>query len=552
MTVTEFCETALVLGRAVTGCASSSPTTVTSPAPTPGLTCANVRCAEQCVMEYAPEESMFQPQCVPLRTAGQVCGSTMVGDQGRCAEGLSCLCVGNCANPQIADAPKTCVENNTSEDLTCANVRCAEQCVMQFSPVNGGLEPQCISMRTLNQGCGPSMLGDLGRCAEGLTCACKGDCVDPLVADATSQCVEIATTPLPDLSCANVRCVDQCVMQYSEETEGLSPVCVPFRTVNQACGETVGGDLGRCGNNLTCACIGDCANPQIADAPKTCVEPSEIQCCEALTASCTSSFSSPHPNLSDLISHFFWGPGMACSANMTIESFCTMLAGDERWVQGCPTPACERGEETASCFAPPCNSATCPMTPDAICVDNYCGGCHALWYSTDGRKVQCATGRTTTKASSTDSNRSQISGSPTAEPNTSAAPCVCPEIYAPVCANNKTYASGCEAACHGKDSFSTGACETKASASSKVPAISGATIAVTTVLVIAFVVIAISVKKGTESTASRLNFSNPTYAQPAPAQPPQKDAPPLYEAATPQDEYLSICTIDVVGTEVEV
>ncbi|CAK8698451.1 uncharacterized protein LOC143450546 [Clavelina lepadiformis] len=32
------------------------------------------------------------------------------------------------------------------------------------------------------------------------------------------------------------------------------------------------------------------------------------------------------------------------------------------------------------CFARPCSVTKCPAVPDATCIDNYCGGCHAIFH----------------------------------------------------------------------------------------------------------------------------------------------------------------------------
>jgi len=47
------------------------------------------------------------------RTLGQTCGSSIAGFVGNCADGLKCACVGECANPNIADAPSTCIEGKS-------------------------------------------------------------------------------------------------------------------------------------------------------------------------------------------------------------------------------------------------------------------------------------------------------------------------------------------------------------------------------------------------------------------------------------------------------
>jgi hypothetical protein len=51
------------------------------------------------------------------RNEGDECGSTIAGDLGGCAAGLECVCVGDCASPDVKDAPSTCVRQATGTGL---------------------------------------------------------------------------------------------------------------------------------------------------------------------------------------------------------------------------------------------------------------------------------------------------------------------------------------------------------------------------------------------------------------------------------------------------
>ncbi|CAF1224435.1 unnamed protein product [Rotaria sordida] len=51
--------------------------------------------------------------------------------------------------------------------------------------------------------------------------------------------------------------------------------------------------------------------------------------------------------------------------------------------------SCPPGQSEVQCLVDPCQGATCPACPNAKCVSNYCGGCHALWYKSDGTPVNC-------------------------------------------------------------------------------------------------------------------------------------------------------------------
>ncbi|XP_078660703.1 uncharacterized protein LOC144905153 [Branchiostoma floridae x Branchiostoma belcheri] len=50
---------------------------------------------------------------------------------------------------------------------------------------------------------------------------------------------------------------------------------------------------------------------------------------------------------------------------------------------------CPKDQPRVECFADPCEVTTCPATPDAECVSNYCGGCHANFFNSDGEPACC-------------------------------------------------------------------------------------------------------------------------------------------------------------------
>eukprot|EP00058_Branchiostoma_floridae_P018953 XP_002604442.1 hypothetical protein BRAFLDRAFT_122288 [Branchiostoma floridae] len=50
----------------------------------------------------------------------------------------------------------------------------------------------------------------------------------------------------------------------------------------------------------------------------------------------------------------------------------------------CNITGCPDDSPMVYCFADPCTVATCPATPDATCVSDYCGGCNANFFDTDG------------------------------------------------------------------------------------------------------------------------------------------------------------------------
>ncbi len=45
---------------------------------------------------------------------------------------------------------------------------------------------------------------------------------------------------------------------------------------------------------------------------------------------------------------------------------------------------CEEGVPLVDCFVSPCQFSLCPAYPEAVCEDDYCGGCNARWYVQQG------------------------------------------------------------------------------------------------------------------------------------------------------------------------
>merc|ERR1719397_228040 len=67
------------------------------------------------------------PEVKP-RELGETCGYVFgLGYAGDCAEGLTCACVGMCANPWIADYPSTCVEEVVV--VTCPDTSDCRECL---------------------------------------------------------------------------------------------------------------------------------------------------------------------------------------------------------------------------------------------------------------------------------------------------------------------------------------------------------------------------------------------------------------------------------------
>ncbi len=55
----------------------------------------------------------------------------------------------------------------------------------------------------------------------------------------------------------------------------------------------------------------------------------------------------------------------------------------------CTNPTNGQKDTLVNCVVSPCSTAKCPSNPKAICFDNYCGGCNAVFFTMQGERVQC-------------------------------------------------------------------------------------------------------------------------------------------------------------------
>eukprot|EP01083_Nonionella_stella_P051377 136388_1 len=92
---------------------------------------------------------------------------------------------------------------------------------------------------------------------------------------------------------------------------------------------------------------------------------------------------------------------------------------------------CDIGQ-TVNCLVAPCEvSSGCQMHPNAVCVNDYCGGCTAKWYD----KMLVQTLDNDLMEDVTDSCD---------------AGCICPAVFDPVyCEDGETYSNSCDAGCNG-------------------------------------------------------------------------------------------------------
>ena len=50
-------------------------------------------------------------------------------------------------------------------------------------------------------------------------------------------------------------------------------------------------------------------------------------------------------------------------------------------------PGCPKGQDIVPCFVDPCQFASCPSFPHALCVADHCGGCNARFFLQGGKEV---------------------------------------------------------------------------------------------------------------------------------------------------------------------
>ncbi|KAK7095331.1 hypothetical protein V1264_006754 [Littorina saxatilis] len=59
-------------------------------------------------------------------------------------------------------------------------------------------------------------------------------------------------------------------------------------------------------------------------------------------------------------------------------------------VVACKNLACPQG--FVNCFVAPCQFAHCDNHPNAVCHDDYCGGCNDIWFENGVRINDCTNG----------------------------------------------------------------------------------------------------------------------------------------------------------------
>ena len=92
------------------------------------------------------------------------------------------------------------------------------------------------------------------------------------------------------------------------------------------------------------------------------------------------------PSLSDKCPKIREGSFGACSFICSDDDDCQL--GQICCSNGCGRDCiCPPDQPLAKCFAAPCKVATCPAHPDATCREEYCGGCIARFFDSNGNEV---------------------------------------------------------------------------------------------------------------------------------------------------------------------
>merc|ERR1719285_1318724 len=94
--------------------------------------------AEREVYVTATTTTTAATRPLKVRKSGETCGYVFgIGNVGDCVDGLTCACVGACADPMIADAPSSCIRTET---VPCANgEECGTACHLDKSWMGNGV-----------------------------------------------------------------------------------------------------------------------------------------------------------------------------------------------------------------------------------------------------------------------------------------------------------------------------------------------------------------------------------------------------------------------------
>jgi hypothetical protein len=84
-----------------------------------------------------------------LKGLGESCGECFSesGFCGTCQDGLACKCIGDCANPMIADAPATCVESTATTTFKAMSQSDEKQCKSWCSTAQKAWSTKCTWLK---------------------------------------------------------------------------------------------------------------------------------------------------------------------------------------------------------------------------------------------------------------------------------------------------------------------------------------------------------------------------------------------------------------------
>lgn len=156
----------------------------------------------------------------------------------------------------------------------------------------------------------------------------------------------------------------------------------------KCCGGTAGNDV--CGPTENTMCASPSA---LLDNAKAALPPpfdagTEVDCTElnAVQASQRLNSSMCHQLIGNIPEDVTFGwflntVASQCCIDGVVSSICN------HWTPNEHQPTCPPGEHF-TCLDSPCARASCPRVPEAMCVENYCGGCNAEWYRPNGERVR--------------------------------------------------------------------------------------------------------------------------------------------------------------------
>jgi len=249
------------------------------------------------------------------KTDGQSCGATAFGDAGKCMIGFDCVCVDECADPDIADAPSTCKSG-----------ACNKICPILYQPLCGTDGFQYANRCEF----------DIAVCQFSyLQIAYDGECRAPTVAPPTVP-VASCSTLFDCVSCASVY---QCVWDGRTCFSSIQQLPPPFVNTPAQCPVNpqscpVYTDCTTCATAPGCTWFG--AYCQYSQWPVA-GYPNDPRMCPANPATCTASTTcetcTANPN-----SGCYWGSNQQCVYSPTFLPLPTWISNPQQCYLAPPPP----------------------------------------------------------------------------------------------------------------------------------------------------------------------------------------------------------------------